>query len=108
MNDMKTNGNGPCPCGSGKKYKKCCLGREDSKPGPGDLSEIMVEIRRQLAKRQYSSLAELQAELNLLMQRKNNAPLAEFHGLSPARMHRVLHFPFDSPELARCPEAAAS
>jgi uncharacterized protein YchJ len=20
--------NGPCPCRSGKKYKKCCLGRE--------------------------------------------------------------------------------
>jgi len=20
--------NDPCPCGSGKKYKKCCLGRE--------------------------------------------------------------------------------
>ncbi|MGE3165944.1 MAG: YchJ family protein [Planctomycetota bacterium] len=22
----KVNRNGPCPCGSGKKYKKCCLG----------------------------------------------------------------------------------
>jgi len=21
--------NDPCPCGSGKKYKKCCLGREE-------------------------------------------------------------------------------
>jgi len=21
--------NDPCPCGSGKKYKKCCLGKED-------------------------------------------------------------------------------
>jgi len=20
--------NAPCPCGSGRKYKKCCLGRE--------------------------------------------------------------------------------
>ena len=20
--------NAPCPCGSGKKYKRCCLGRE--------------------------------------------------------------------------------
>ncbi len=24
----KTGRNEPCPCGSGKKYKKCCLGRE--------------------------------------------------------------------------------
>jgi uncharacterized protein YecA (UPF0149 family) len=21
--------NDPCPCGSGKKYKKCCLGKEN-------------------------------------------------------------------------------
>ncbi|RLA43860.1 MAG: hypothetical protein DRR42_21180, partial [Gammaproteobacteria bacterium] len=27
---MKTGRNDPCPCGSGKKYKHCCLGT------PGD------------------------------------------------------------------------
>jgi len=26
---MKTGRNEPCPCGSGKKYKKCCLTRDD-------------------------------------------------------------------------------
>ena len=30
--DMKTRRkigrNDPCPCGSGKKYKKCCLGKD--------------------------------------------------------------------------------
>ena len=26
----KTGRNDPCPCGSGKKYKHCCLGREDA------------------------------------------------------------------------------
>jgi hypothetical protein len=25
--ERKIGRNGPCPCGSGKKYKKCCLGR---------------------------------------------------------------------------------
>ena len=25
---MKTGRNQPCPCGSGKKYKKCCLAKE--------------------------------------------------------------------------------
>jgi hypothetical protein len=25
---MKTGRNEPCPCGSGKKYKHCCLGKE--------------------------------------------------------------------------------
>ena len=30
---MKIGRNQPCPCGSGKKYKKCCLNksREDNK-----------------------------------------------------------------------------
>src|SRR5262249_59879887 len=25
---MKTGRNDPCPCGSGKKYKKCCLSKD--------------------------------------------------------------------------------
>ena len=31
---MKIGRNDPCPCGSGKKYKKCCIDREivDFKP----------------------------------------------------------------------------
>lgn len=26
--NQKINRNAPCPCGSGKKYKHCCLGKE--------------------------------------------------------------------------------
>lgn len=29
---MKTGRNDPCPCGSGKKYKKCCISKEKSQP----------------------------------------------------------------------------
>jgi len=32
---MKPQRNDPCPCGSGKKYKKCCLPKERHQP-PGD------------------------------------------------------------------------
>ena len=28
--DHKVGRNDPCPCGSGKKYKKCCMGKNDS------------------------------------------------------------------------------
>jgi len=28
----RTGRNDPCPCGSGKKYKRCCLGQEPPKP----------------------------------------------------------------------------
>ena len=30
----KIGRNAPCPCGSGKKYKKCCLLNPDGKPEP--------------------------------------------------------------------------
>jgi hypothetical protein len=26
--------NDPCPCGSGKKYKKCCLAKEEEARAP--------------------------------------------------------------------------
>ncbi|MEN8758393.1 MAG: M24 family metallopeptidase, partial [Desulfobacterales bacterium] len=29
MNKSKVGRNDPCPCGSGLKYKKCCLGKDD-------------------------------------------------------------------------------
>lgn len=31
-NSEKLGRNDPCPCGSGKKYKKCCMGKEGSRP----------------------------------------------------------------------------
>ncbi len=98
---MKTNRNDPCPCGSGKKYKKCCLARPAGRPGTGSMQDSMAEIKAMLAGQQFSSLEEAQAWLKRFMHTKNHAPVAEFHGLSPAQMHRFLHFPFDSPELAR-------
>ena len=27
--NQKINRNAPCPCGSGKKYKHCCIGKEE-------------------------------------------------------------------------------
>ena len=43
--------NDPCPCGSGRKYKKCCLPREEAErprtPPPGESSEerFIAELR---------------------------------------------------------------
>ncbi|HOB43391.1 MAG TPA: SEC-C metal-binding domain-containing protein [Bacillota bacterium] len=33
----KIGRNAPCPCGSGKKYKKCC-----AQPNVGPIAEILV------------------------------------------------------------------
>ena len=46
---MKTAGrNDPCPCGSGKKYKKCCLaadGRSRTAPA-GEILGSLAELKR--------------------------------------------------------------
>ncbi len=39
---LKTGRNEPCPCGSGKKYKKCHLGA-DEKAESQDISKINAE-----------------------------------------------------------------
>jgi hypothetical protein len=40
---MKIGRNDPCPCGSGKKYKKCCLGKEQPAPAsPPDLGALLA------------------------------------------------------------------
>lgn len=38
------------------------------------------------------------------IQQRNQQSLDDFHGLSPEQMYRVLHFPFDAPELVTIPE----
>jgi hypothetical protein len=53
---------------------------------------------------QFESLDEVQAFVGRHTQQQNQRPLDEFHGLSPEQMHRLLHFPFASPELVRFPE----
>ena len=46
---VKTGRNAPCPCGSGKKYKKCCLAKEEE----ASRSRLEDQERRPLqAKRQ--------------------------------------------------------
>ncbi|MEA3546950.1 MAG: SEC-C metal-binding domain-containing protein [Thermodesulfobacteriota bacterium] len=105
---MNIGRNDPCPCGSGKKYNKCCLGRQDSQAGHDAMESLKAEIGRELADGQFSSLEEAQAVLDTFVQQKNAAPFAAFHGLAPEQMHRFLHFPFDSPDLVRFAEDFAT
>lgn len=44
----KIGRNDPCPCGSGKKYKKCCYGREDNPEysNPANLTQNYKEMRK--------------------------------------------------------------
>jgi hypothetical protein len=95
--------NEPCPCGSGKKFKKCCLGKEESPPSGGGATADSAELRKALQGRQFNSLEEAQAFAEQHMQQQNRRPVDDFHGLSPEQMYQMLNFPFTSPELVRFP-----
>ena len=96
--------NDPCPCGSGKKFKKCCLGKEESVASDRGTTIASMELRQAMEGRQFDSLEEVQAFVEQHTQQQNRRPLDEFQGLSPEQMVHFLHFPFTSPELVRFPE----
>jgi hypothetical protein len=96
--------NAPCPCGSGEKFKHCCLDKENntaSGQGVGVMPEL---LRKELEGRQFNSLEEAQTFLDQITQQQNRRQMDEFHGLSPEQMHQMLNFPFASPVLVRFPE----
>jgi hypothetical protein len=77
------------------------------KPEPDGMQDLMDQIDRKLTDGDFSSLEEAQMEIDALTHQKNATPLAAFHGLSPEQMHRILHFPFDSPNIVRFTEDPA-
>jgi len=96
--------NDPCPCGSGKKFKHCCLGKENSTSFSHGAAGMSESLRKALEGRQFNSLEEAQVFLDQITQQQNRRQLDEFHGLSPEQMHQMLNFPFASPGLVRFSE----
>jgi hypothetical protein len=100
----KIGRNDPCPCGSGLKYKRCCGGTEDP-PQPaaaeGNLPANVQAALDALSARQYANIEDAQAAVATATARTNSGALDDFVGLSPAEMHRLLHFPFNSPDSVR-------
>ena len=72
--------------------------------GSTDMQNAMNEVRRELEGGEFSTMEEAQVEIDTYMRRKNSAPVATFHGLSPEQMSRFLHFPFASPSLIQYEE----
>ena len=96
--------NDPCPCGSGKKFKKCCMEKDKATLSGHGAAEVSAELREAMEGRQFNSLDEVQAFADRHTQQRNQRPLDEFHGLSPEQMYRLLYFPFASPGLVSFPE----
>jgi len=97
-----------CPCGSGKKFKKCCQGMQQSIPSDGGAAGASTGLRQAMEGTQFGSQTEVRAFVERHMQQQNQKPLDEFQGLSPEQMHHMLHFPFASPEFVHFPAALNS
>lgn len=94
----KIGRNDPCPCGSGKKYKNCCLGKEAQEVEESMGDGLMEEIEEQLGDREFGSLEEVNAFLGGFMERKASVPQMDFLGLSSEQVHRMLHAPLETLE----------
>ena len=95
---MKIGRNEPCPCGSGKKHKHCCL---------NPASAVNNELQQLLAGQEFNSLEEVKALTDQFMQQRNQHPQDDFQELSPEQVHRMLSFPFDSPAFFSFPEVVS-
>ncbi|HEK0448988.1 TPA: SEC-C domain-containing protein [Proteus mirabilis] len=82
--------NGLCPCGSGKKYKRCCLDHSSKKH-----AAVLDEISQILAMNPTLTLDELNLVAEHKITRINHQPLDDFCGLSPAQMSNWLYAPLD-------------
>jgi hypothetical protein len=76
---MKIGRNAPCPCGSGKKYKKCCLNKE--KPPVdllwrrlGDAHDRLIEKSMAYANRSFGGLAMSLAVDEFMLWPEEEAP----------------------------------
>jgi hypothetical protein len=53
-----TGRNDPCPCGSGKKYKKCCLPKEEAAKLKAHAKDQAAREERAAAHRVWSSVRQ--------------------------------------------------
>lgn len=96
---MNTGRNAPCPCGSGKKYKHCCLQNPErgGSQRPAGAQGVADEIAAAAAEQPFESLEELNAFTRQLMNQRNRRARLEFCGLSSEQMTCLLYQPFESP-----------
>ena len=119
---MPVSRNAPCPCGSGKKYKKCCLGKTENAVRPtvvqrpvvfhsdlDDLSNLvndMIRAKRwdeaerlcQRLRQEYPSELDADDQLAQLYQAREDWPKALVHAQAALDKARGNPAKFD-PEL---------
>ncbi len=93
---MKTGRNEPCPCGSGKKYKHCCISNHEE-----PLADIMDEFEQIAITNPHLSLEDLNTVIEHKIAERNKRPNADFCGLSATQMSNWLYAPFSQLELVK-------
>jgi hypothetical protein len=91
----------PCFCGSGKMYEECCFIRDMEEFGKRGPSATGSQLKEAMGRRSFNSLREGQEAFGLVVNERNNTPLEDFCGLSPAQMHVLLYDPFGEKSPAR-------
>jgi hypothetical protein len=67
--------------------------------GSKTAGEVVRRLEKLLEGRSFATEEELQAFIDAFMEWESRKPVDDFLGLSPSQMHRLLHFPFSSPEI---------
>lgn len=81
MSSTRVGRNDPCPCNSGKKFKKCCIHLKAVEDAP------RPEPHHTGAP---DDLAAINAQVDKMMHGHNSEPQSELAGLSPNQMHKLL------------------
>ena len=98
----KVGRNDPCPCGSGKKYKKCCLNatrlEEPSSEWPEvDLADLALAEREEAALQEYDPFTEPDPEQWLALEEEERIDLVvDYHRRARIRfpraeLHAIIH-----------------
>ena len=95
MINEKIGRNDPCPCGSGKKYKHCCLGKTALPDEKGPAQQVMGEMLEALNSREFDSPEEAQGFLDRFMESKNRVSRLDFFGLSSDQVYRMMYHPLE-------------
>ncbi len=90
---MKPGRNDPCPCGSGKKYKRCCMNSVSKQH-----ASMLDDIEQVAAMNPNLSLDEFNIVAEQKMKAANNRSNPDFCGLSPTQMANWLYAPFNELE----------
>jgi hypothetical protein len=92
----KLSRNAPCHCGSGEKYKKCCLPSEAAKAPTAAANEM---IEQALAGQQFESLSDAQIFIDHKMAQFNDRPQDDFYGLSSTQVQQLISAPLEQQNL---------